>query len=337
VSLKALADRTGVSTAVLARKVRQGCICTTGQVKHTVDAREADRVDQVLRALRSRGENLESLRICQLQPRGRTGQEVTAWDIGQLIDTAQSWPAHQLPALFGQVAWLCDGAGGHRLVSAMKDFLLACYKTAEYNRQLVRRTHILLALLDHLPAQFASCRGPVAFLAAGVPSLYASKDELRSLAWEAGWRSPASYECFQARVHEGVADLLTRPQFTSGTSEPLSRRSGCLYPEDDFVRGAVVVSLRDQKPEVGLIVRVEQQAWNSLARRWEKTLVVRFRDEERRMNPCTGPATARRTKCGPVVLLRASEAAAVLHKMRENSQPEMVATQLLGGSEKKAS
>ena len=51
VSLGELADRTGVSAAVLARKVRQGCISTTGQATHAVDASEAERIGEIVRCL----------------------------------------------------------------------------------------------------------------------------------------------------------------------------------------------------------------------------------------------------------------------------------------------
>ena len=59
-SLVTLADRTGVSAAVLARKVRQGCISTTGQASHAVDASEAERIGEVVRSLHSRSRKSRS-------------------------------------------------------------------------------------------------------------------------------------------------------------------------------------------------------------------------------------------------------------------------------------
>ena len=110
VSLGALADRTGVSAAVLARKVRQGCISTTGQATHAVDASEAERIGEIVRSLHSRRESLEALGICRLHSRGRTGEEVAAWDIHRLIKVAEPLTPVQRTRLFGQVAWLCEGS-----------------------------------------------------------------------------------------------------------------------------------------------------------------------------------------------------------------------------------
>lgn len=88
VSLATLASRTGISKAVLAKKVRQGCVGTTGEANHAADACEAERIEAVVRALQSRGENVQTAGICQLRPRGRTGHEVAAWDLAQLIKVA---------------------------------------------------------------------------------------------------------------------------------------------------------------------------------------------------------------------------------------------------------
>lgn len=153
--------------------------------------------------------------------------------------------------------------------------------------------------------------------------------ELRSLAGYAGLHGGSTYERFQAQINESVAELLTREGIERclGSIEPLSRNNDCLYPEDDFVRGAVIVCLDDKKPDVGLIVRVERQAWNAALRGWDKRVVVRFTDEERQLNPRARTADAQQRKAGVVVLLRAAELNAVLHKITERHPVQPVTDQ----------
>jgi hypothetical protein len=136
-----------------------------------------------------------------------------------------------------------------------------------------------------------------------------------------------------------MADLLTceRIHLSLGTSEPFTRRNGSLYPEDDFVRGAVIVCINDQKAEVGLIVRVEQQAWNAVVCGWEKTVVVRFAQEERRISSYTRTNNAQQSKPRVMVLLRAADTMAVLHRMRDRLQAEQGTGQFLRPIERQAS
>jgi hypothetical protein len=42
-----------------------------------------------VRSLRSPTDSIEALGICRLHSRGRTGEEVAAWDIAQLIKVAE--------------------------------------------------------------------------------------------------------------------------------------------------------------------------------------------------------------------------------------------------------
>jgi hypothetical protein len=80
VSLAMLSISTGVSGAVLARKVRRGIIRALGHgTAHLFDAAEAERIEQVVRAVRSTSENLETLGICRIHTRGRAGAEVAGW------------------------------------------------------------------------------------------------------------------------------------------------------------------------------------------------------------------------------------------------------------------
>ena len=319
ISLGTLADRTGISAAVLARKVRQGCISTTGQATHTVDASEAERIGEVVRSLHSHRESVEALGICRLHPRGSTGQEVAAWDIHRLIKVAEPLTPVQRLRLFGQVAWLCEGAGRRRFIHALKCYILSHYTSIGDDRNWTREAQILLSVLRHLPTEFAAYRSRIALLASGASQVYGTTDELRSLARAAGLHSDTSYERLRAQIDESIADLLTceRIHLSLGSSELLTRRNGSLYPEDDFVCGAVIVCINDQKAEVGLIVRVEQQAWNTLIRGWDKTVVVRFAQQERRINPYTRNNNAQQSKPRVMVLLRAADTIAVLHRMRD--------------------
>ena len=338
ISLVTLADRTGVSAAVLARKVRQGCISTTGQAIHAVDASEAERIGEVVQSLHSPRESLEALGICRLHSRGRTGEEVAAWDICRLIKVAEPLTPLQRRRLFEQVAWLCEGAGRRRLLHALQCYLLSYYRSIGHDRNLTREAQTLLSVLSHLPTEFAPYRNRVALLASGASEVYGTTDELRSLARAAGLYSEASYGVLRAQIDESIADLLTgkRIPLSLGPSEPVTRGSGSLYPEDDFVRGAVIVCIKDQKAEVGLILRVEQQAWNSIVCGWEKTVVVRFAQEERRINPHTRTNNAQQ-RPHMMVLLRAAETNAVLHRIRDRLRAEQGTGEFLRASERQAS
>ncbi|MEP6538804.1 MAG: hypothetical protein ABJF23_25945, partial [Bryobacteraceae bacterium] len=191
VSLATLARRTGISKAVLAKKIRQGCISTTGEAHHAVDACEAKRIEAVVRVLQRRGENVETAGICQSRPRGCKGQEVAAWDLAQLIKVTQPLPPPQRIAWFRQIAWLCDGAGRRRLIESLNDYIFSHYKVPGDAGELSRGASVLLALLGHLPAEFGFHRSRLAFLASGALQAYGPKDELRSLAGYAG----TTYDC----------------------------------------------------------------------------------------------------------------------------------------------
>ena len=159
------------------------------------------------------------------------------------------------------------------------------------------------------------------------------------LARAAGLHSETSYGRLRAQIDRSVADLLTceRIHLILGPSEPPTMRNGSLYPEDDFVRGAVIVCINDQKPEVGLIVRVEQQAWNAGVRGWDKTVDVQFGQQERRINPYTRTNDAQQSKPRVMVLLRAADTIAVLHKMRDRLRSEHGKGQFLRQMDRQAS
>jgi hypothetical protein len=114
-----------------------------------------------------------------------------------------------------------------------------------------------------------------------------------------------------------------RRDLSLGPSEPAAKTNGSLYPEDDFVPGTVIACITDRKPEVGVIVRVEQQAWNAVVRGREKTVVVRFAEgTERQINPYTRTSHTQQRNPSLIVLLRPGEAVAVMHRMQDRLHRE---------------
>jgi hypothetical protein len=319
VPLEVLAHQTGVSAAILARKMRQGCVSTTGQASHAVDASEAERITEVVQSLRSPRAGVEALGICRLHSRGRTGEEVAAWDIAQLIKVAEPMTSLARRKLFGQVAWLCDGAGRPRFVDSAQAYLRS-HDVTGVHQKVMAGVEILLELLDHLPAALGRCRTLFALLAS---STYVHRvgRELRNHARETGL-SNTSYARLRAQVDDSVADLLTREDLhpmlkPSGVSRG---GQGSVYPDDDFVQGAVILCINGLQVEVGLVVRVEQQAWNSVMRAWDKTVVVRLAEGERRINPYTEPKNRHESKLRVTVLLRATDTISVLRSVQEGLQ-----------------
>ena len=317
VSLDLLAERTGVSAAVLARKVRQGCISTTGQASHAFDASEAARITAVLRSLRSPSNSVEALGVCRVHSRGRTGEEVAGWDIVHLIKVAESMTPPARTRLFWQVAWLCEGAGRRRLVDAIHAYLRSRDAITGVDQKPLAGAEILLELLDHLPPAVARCRSLVALLGSGT---YVARvtHGLRNLARLTGLHSNTSYARLRAQVDDSVADLLTREGIHPIlTPSGISGRDGSLHADDEFVEGAVILCNNGLQAEVGLIVRVDQRAWNSVAGVWDKTLVVRFAEGERRMNPYSQTKNRQQSEPRVAVLLRTSDTISVLRSIRE--------------------
>ena len=197
--------------------------------------------------------------------------------------------------------------------------MLSWYTSVGDDRNRTRAAQILLSVLGHLPAEFAPYRGWVALLASGASQVYGTTDELRRLTRGAGLHSDTSNGRLLAQIDRSVADLLTceRIHLILGPSEPPTMRNDSLYPEDDFVRGAVIVCINDHKPDVGLIVQVEQKAWNAGVRGWDKTLTVQFGQQERRINPYTRTNDAKQNQPRVIVLLRAADTMAILHNMRD--------------------
>jgi hypothetical protein len=318
ITLDVLADRTGISAALLAQKVRQGCISTTGQAIHAVDAAEAERISAVVRSLRDSTDSIATLGVCRLHSRGRTGEEVAAWDIGHFIKLAESMTPHSRKRLFWQVAWLCEGAGRRRLVEAVHEYIHSHQANTGVDQKPIAGAETLLELLDHLPAAVARYRSLVSLLASGT---YVARiaQGLRDLTRLTGPHSSTSYARLRAQVDDSVADLLTREGIhsISGRGGLSTGRNGSMYPDDDFVEGAVVLCINGLQAEVGLVVHVEQQAWNSVIRAWDKTVVVRFAEGERRINPHTRTKNGEQSAPRVTVLLRSAEALSLVRSMRE--------------------
>jgi hypothetical protein len=238
-----------------------------------------------------------------------------------LIKLAESMTPLARERVFWQVAWLCEGAGRRRLVNAMHEYLRSPYADAGVNEKPIAGAEILLELFDHLPTAVARYRSLVALLASGT---YVGRVThlLRDLERLAGPNGNTSYTRLRSQVDDSVADLLTR-EGIQPISTPLgisTSRKGSLYPDDDFVEGAVVLCINGLQAEVGLVVRVEQQAWNSVLRAWDKTVVVRFAEGERRINPHTRAKNGQRSVPRVTVLLRTTDTISVHRDIQEGLQ-----------------
>jgi hypothetical protein len=330
VTLAALSRRTGVSEAVLARKVRQGCIdALDHHATHCVDGKEAARIEQVVRSLRSRSESLEALSICRLHARGRAGSEVACWDIARLLEVARTLQSHHRRMLFDQVGWMCDGVGQRLFGQALESYLPFFHSvTASQDARLCAR--LLLELIDHLPAEFSRYRIGLLLVESGRMNMYRLLNQrVRRFAAEAGCDDKHACYRFRVRIDQSLTELLDAEDGEHRTSPfELTDRSlvssGSVDSEDDCTPGAIIVSLADLKPTVGIILRVEHRSWNTLSRRWEKTTVVRFAHGEQRINPYTlklNPQHGEGRQCLPL-LLRSSEVIELV-RLKRNCKTEL--------------
>ena len=290
VALGVLSNRTGISEAVLARKVRHGYIRTVDhQVTHCVDRDEAARVEQLVRALRSRSEGLESLSICRVHKRGRGGLEVIRWDITRLIEVARTLAPHKRRILFDQVAWMCEGAGLRRLDQVFERFVENL--TSHPDAALI--AGLLVELTSHLRPDFSRYINRLLLIASGrISTLHQLDHRVRTFAAEAGCDDKRAYYRFRVHIDDSLAKLLNSADVDSAArrvefAEPSAAAVNSVYGNDDCTPGAIIVSLADRKPSVGIISKVEQQSWNTLSHRWEKTTLVRFAHGEQRIHPHT--------------------------------------------------
>ena len=272
VALSALANRTGVSVPVLAKKVRAGCIRTLGHHSvHYVSAGEAQRVEQVVGSLQS-STSVERFGICHLHPRGRAGHEVAAWDVYALVQALRSMSVERQRITIGQVAWLAEGAGRTRLRDAL-DGYLESIQTRSDEREIREAGRCLLSLIEALPTEFSAYAPRLALLRSGDIEQYLSlQHRIRNIADRAGCDSTRSLKRFCSRVHSQLDAILRLNSAPSGT-----------VSDERSSAGSVLVAVRDGKPETGWVVSVERECWNPLTRCWHKTLMVRFDDGDRRI------------------------------------------------------
>jgi hypothetical protein len=319
-SLRHVARRCAVSPELLARRVRQDCIRTTGSANHSMDESEVERIERLDQARRTGWQRLCETGICQLQPRGRHGREVVGWDVWRLIEIAQTLSSPHREAFFDEVGWACDGAGQRRFQESLETELWRWRTTPEEHFQ--RAAQLLLRLFSHLPKTLGTCQGYVALIASGAPQRYGLSDSsLRLLANEAGCRTEIARQRFIGQIDRRVAELLTcegSAPFLAGPGRPQVIR-GVAYPEDEFVPGAVTLTSNDKQPHVGMIVRVEQRSWNALKRRWDKRIVVRVGSREVLLNPDPSATAILNSTREPRVriLLLVSDALALSRTMRD--------------------
>ena len=285
-----LSSRTGISEAVLARKVRHGYIRTVDHhATHCVDRDEAARVEQLVRTLRSRSKGLEGLLVCRLHNRGRGGLEVVRWDITRLVEVARTLAPQERRILFDQVAWMCEGAGLRRFDQAFERFVQNL--TAHPDARLI--AGLLFELTSHLPSDFARYINRLLLIASGrISTLHQLDHRVRTFAAEAGCDDKRAYYRFRVHIDDSLAKLLNSADVDSAArrvelAEPSATAVNSLYDDDDCTPGAIILSLADRKPSVGIISKVEQQSWNTLSHRWEKTTLVRFAHGEQRIHPHT--------------------------------------------------
>lgn len=310
VSLATLSERTGVSEAILARKVRNGCIRTVPDYPaHVVDEKEAQRVEEVVRASKCGLQDLRSLGICRLHPRGARGAEVACWNLDRLLEIAGGTPENQRSVLFGQVAWMCEGSGRKRLQDALREWFRRIRSTPD-RPQVFREARLLLEFVTVLPGGFEGDRIRLLLIGrAGTETWRSMEDGITSLARQTGCDNQRAFERFQTCLDQSLTLLLNA--YSSGQSIlPVPPRT----TEDEFAEGAILASVFDGKPEAGVIVRIEQQCWDAMARRHHKTMLVRFADTERRITTYTASAAAKQRSSSKTaqVLLGASEVATLV-------------------------
>ena len=321
VTLRELSDRTNVSAALLARKVRQGCILTISSAAHVFDEQEAQRVDQIVRGLHDSYSNLETSGVARWHRRGRSAQEVASWDLSRLIEVAQSVPSAHRRVLFDQVVWMCEGAGQKRFREALDRYFLLLQKAGSEAERLSQSRVALLSLAKVLPNGLAVERTRLALIASGTHHVYRRVEQnLRALALETGCETGRSYDLFRTRLDRKLAEFFcgycSHGSLESIDRLPAVKYSG--YAGDDLLPGAIIVSVTDRKPDVGVILSIIQQSWNAVAGCWDKRILVRFADGERRINPYAPKSDTihRNPRASAVVLVRPSESGSLFEIIR---------------------
>lgn len=314
VTLRALAARTSVSERLLGQKVREGCIEALGHHSlHLIAAEEADRIQQVLTALRSRADGIEGLRICRLHKRGRAGREVAAWDLSALVQAAEVLSPDQEAILFSQVAWMSEGISKTRLRAAFDEYLGSIHSAAD--RSLIQQTaKCLLKLTYSLTKDFAQYRVRLLLLAAGsIPEYCAMEQRIRTVAIESGCDDKRAHNRFRSRLAQQLTAVVEDGRDLLVSAKP---ESG-----DDGIRGAVLMAVSDRKPQVGVVTDIEHQCWNPLRRCWDKTILVRFADGDRRTKIRMRDALQDTSSCAapPLVLFRNADAVKLARLLQQQT------------------
>lgn len=286
---------------------------------HLVDEREARRIQQIVRALQSRTDGVEGLGICRCHTRGRRGAEVACWHLDRLLEIAETASPQQKQVVFGQVSWLCEGAGRRRLRQAIGDWLRSVRANAD-ERRVHRDAQVLLDLLDWLPPDFYGHRIHLLLLAGGAAqSCWSVEDCVANLAALAGFESRRGLDRFREQVDQSLMRVLQLEH--AAVSRPSCMPSPALgQVGDEWTEGAMVAALGGEaKPEVGVIARVEQEGWDAITREARKTMVVRFVQRERRMTAYRGDAHQDRSRRNEScrVLLRYPDVMRVIPLLRQ--------------------
>jgi hypothetical protein len=178
---------------------RSGAIRTIGgEAAHYLDPAEAQRIGQVVRALRSRSDSLEALGICRLHTRGRRGAEVAGWNIiPRLLEVAQALSSERRSVLFGQLVWRCDGAGRKRLGQALDAWLYSVRPCGDDPRTR-QNARYLLEVAEWLPNAFGRFRIPLLLIASGANDIYPTLDRrVRQLAAYTGCDNERAFYRFR--------------------------------------------------------------------------------------------------------------------------------------------
>jgi hypothetical protein len=152
---------------------------------------------------------------------------------------------------------------------------------------------LLFELTPHLPANFARYINRLLLIASGrISTVHRLDHRVRAFAAEAGCDGKRAYYRFRVHIDDSLAKLLNSADVDSAArrielAEPSAMAVSSSYDDDDCTPGAIILSFADRKPSVGIISKVEQQSWNTLAHRWEKTTLVRFHHGEQRIHPHT--------------------------------------------------
>lgn len=296
INLRVLSGLTGISVEVLAKKVRQGCLKTVPRDGiHLVDEDEARRVQTLVAALNSASESIAALGVCRLQRRGRTGHEVVEWDIPALLRTARNVSPEKQSTLLDQVEWRCEAAGRRRFKEALYRYLISAKTMADHEEHR-GAAELLLPLLNRLAPGFESCRIHLVLNACGFTTGH-EPPERRTLTFTARTEQSGRQTCVGLEKSLSTVLMDCAHVFSAAKNQCRAPTPCSVYPEDDFIPGAVILTVAEGKQQPGVIVSVEQQSWNPVARRWDKTVVVRAENGEKRVNPHI------RGSAGPVFLL----------------------------------